>query len=167
MCDCTMAKALVVGKNHIESSRWSKSTMDSSEFSPAVLVCCLASGSVDVPFVQGRLSTLTIPELKSLAQLFKLVVSSTDKKKDNHISNSCSPVTFLFKTFQMILSNVCLIWGSLGSLKGQCWRTVRILLHSVGIKRNQNCSYGCKIGYCVELQTPTMFETISDQLWRR
>ena len=59
--------------------------MDSSEFSPVVLVCSLASGSVDVPFVQGRLSKMTVPELKSLARQFKLVVSSIGKKKDDII----------------------------------------------------------------------------------
>ena len=63
-----MAKALVVGKNHIESSRWSKATMDLSELSPSMLVCSLASGSVDIPFVQGCLSKMTMPDLKSLAR---------------------------------------------------------------------------------------------------
>ena len=34
-------------------------------------------------FFQGRLSKMTVPELKSLARQFKLVVSSTGKKRDD------------------------------------------------------------------------------------
>ena len=54
------------------------------ELCPAILVCSLVSGFVDVPFVQGRLSKMTVPELKSLARQFKLVVTSIGKKKDDN-----------------------------------------------------------------------------------